>query len=180
MESEDPAMRSRGRCYPPIIKWYQGKFREALEALETAIAADKADGYHAEQHWQKFTMRSGIYTDLGQYDRAIIEAQIRLDILKQLFPEYSAQIDLGLAVVYAYNNDLEHAENVIGAFGTGVDSLSQEAQSLYYQTKVKIALETGDPESTVAYWEQTQDKIRYFLTAKHDVATAYMESNKTD
>ncbi|MCK5408389.1 MAG: tetratricopeptide repeat protein, partial [Candidatus Krumholzibacteria bacterium] len=95
LDSEDPSIRSRGRCYPSIVKWYQGRLQEALEALEIAIAADKADGYHAERLMQKFTMRSEIYTDRKQFDRALTEAEIRFDIHKQIFPRFSAQIDLG-------------------------------------------------------------------------------------
>lgn len=178
--SEDPSVRSTGRCYPPLVKWYQGKLQEALGALEVAITADKTDGYHAERHWQKFTMRSAIYTDLGQYDRAIVEAQIRLDILKQIFPEYTDQIDLGLASVYAWNGDLALADSIVEAYEPSLSALSLGARNLYYQVKGKIALERNDPAAAAAHWEKSLELVPLDFSGKHDLAVAYMKSNKFD
>jgi tetratricopeptide (TPR) repeat protein/TolB-like protein len=180
LESDDPSVRSKGRCYPSIVEWYQGKLQEALKALEIAIAADKTDGYHAEQHIQKFTMRSGIYTDLKEFDRALTEAQIRFDILKQVFPRYSTQIDLGLASVCANNGDLLQAENLIGIYEPVLDTLNHDAKSLYYRAKGKIALEKDDPESATVHWEQAVSLHSHDFVTRHDLATAYMRSNRVD
>jgi serine/threonine protein kinase/tetratricopeptide (TPR) repeat protein len=181
LDSEDPSIRSKGRSYPTIVKWYQGKFQEALDSLEVAIAGDKKDSYHTDQHWEKFNLRSGIYTDLKQSDRAIIEAQIRLDILKQIFPEFSAQVDLGLAAVYAYNGDIAQAKSVLETYESGLDTLRQQAQNTFYRVKGKIAMENGDPMTASIHWEKSLDlMIHHDFHAKHDLATAYMQSNRVD
>jgi serine/threonine protein kinase/tetratricopeptide (TPR) repeat protein len=179
-DSEDPSVRSRGRCYPAIVKWYQGRLQEALEALETAMDADKQDRYHAEQHLQKFSMRSAIYTDLKQFKRAQIEARIRFDILKQTFPGFAAQIDLILARVYADNGDIEQAESIIGEYEAVLDTLAHNAQRGYYRAKGKVALESNDPQSAAVYWEQALSLHPYGFAIKHDLATAYLGSDRVD
>jgi serine/threonine protein kinase/tetratricopeptide (TPR) repeat protein len=180
LNSEDPSVRSRGRRYPSIIKWYQGRLQEALEALEIAIAADKADRYHAEQHMQKFSMRSAIYTDLKQFDRALTEARIRFDILKQIFPRYSAQIDLGLASICANNGDLSQAKNLIGIYESVLDTLNHDAQSSYYRAKGKIALKNQNPESASVHWEEALNLSPHDFGTGHDLATAYLRSNRVN
>ncbi|MDH3216949.1 MAG: protein kinase [Candidatus Krumholzibacteria bacterium] len=179
-DSEDPSVRSRGRCYPSIVKWHQGRLQEAMEALEIAIAADKADRYHAEQHLQKFSMRSAIYTDLKHFDRALTEARIRFDILKQIFPRYAAQIDLGLASICANNGDLAQAESLIGIYESVLDTLNRDAQSSYYRAKGRIALKNQDPESASVHWEKAVKLSPNDFGTSHDLATAYLRSNRVN
>jgi serine/threonine protein kinase/tetratricopeptide (TPR) repeat protein len=178
LESEDPSTRSKGRRYPAMVKWYQGKLREAVEELETAIEADKEDGYRAEQHMQKFSMRSAIYTDRKQFDRALTEARIRSDILRRIFPRLSAKINLGLANVCAHNGDLSQAESLIGFYESVLDTLSHDAQSSYYRAKGTIALKNQDPESASVHWEKAIGLSPADFPTRHDLAIAYLGSNR--
>jgi len=178
LDSEDPAVRSRGRGYPSIVKWYQGRLQEALQALEIAIAADKADGYHAEQHMQKFSMRSAIYTDRKQSDRALIEARIRFDVLKQLFPRFAAQIDLSLASVCANNGDLSQAESLIGVYESVLDTLNHDARTSYYRARGRVAIKNDDPQSACLHWEKANNLSPQDFETRHDLATAYLRSNR--
>jgi len=180
LDSEDPAIRSKGRCYPAVVKWYQGRLQEALDALEIAIVADKADRYHAEQHLKKFSIRSEIYTDRKLFDRALTESRIRFDILKQLFPRFSATIDLELASVCANNGDISQAESLVGTYESVLDTLSQDAQRSFYRAKGIIALKNRDPESAAAYWKEADRLLPDDFGTGHDIATAYMRSNRVN
>jgi tetratricopeptide (TPR) repeat protein len=180
LDSEDPSVRSRGRSYPAVVKWYQGKLQEALELLETAIAEDKKDRYYADQHMEKFSMRSAIYTDRKQFERALTEARIRFDIYKQIFPRYEAQMDLALAGACADNGDLSQAQSLITLYEPVLDTLSHYAQSLYYRAKGKIALRDDDPKGASAYWEQAGRLSPHDFATAHDLATAYLASDRVD
>ena len=80
---DDPAIRSAGRLYLTYIPLQQGKYQEAMEMLDDAIAQDAQEQITAEGNPAKYLLRARLYAEKYDFKQALREFENYLKILRQ-------------------------------------------------------------------------------------------------
>ncbi|MFH1755317.1 MAG: tetratricopeptide repeat protein, partial [Candidatus Latescibacterota bacterium] len=178
--SDLPSVRSLGRIFPAVVAVYQGQLRDALPALEDAIAADDAENNRGDSYAGKIILKSVIYTEINQHGRALAEARRGMNILKVLLPAHAAPIDIGFAPLWAANGRIEQADSVLALYESAADTLDQELAAGYYGAKGFIELLKEDIESACRYLEKADSLAPNNYTQRFWLATAYLQDNRAD
>jgi tetratricopeptide (TPR) repeat protein len=100
LTSNQPIHRSRARTYLAGIDTYRGRFKRAIEQYDQGIAADRLEKQTNDwNHYDKFLLKSEIYEQLGDYQRAIVTLQelptleggLKVPLVDATLCEYLAQ-----------------------------------------------------------------------------------------
>jgi serine/threonine protein kinase/Flp pilus assembly protein TadD len=78
--------RSNGRSALALIPIYRGEFAEALEILDTGIAADRMEQYEGGNLAAKHMLKAMILAELARYDEAITATEAGMEIQRSAMP----------------------------------------------------------------------------------------------
>jgi tetratricopeptide (TPR) repeat protein/TolB-like protein/predicted Ser/Thr protein kinase len=79
--------RAAGRKDISLIFMHQGKLQKALETIDAAITADRMEQAGKTKYEGKFFLKSRIYMEKGEIDRAIAEHEKAMAIVRENNPE---------------------------------------------------------------------------------------------
>jgi len=162
----DPGTRSLGRLYRSFIPLVQGKFSEALRMLDDGLAADEAEGHIEVTSAFKHFIKSRIYVELGQCEKAIEEFTLDKEIFRQVNPKseiYDRNIEVQMLVECG---KLDEAERVAQSLKEDIIA-SQTMMGPYWYALGCIELGRGDLEAAIGHFRQT-------LNTWHDYPVHYM------
>jgi serine/threonine protein kinase len=86
VSSSEIGRRTEGRTCLALIPMYRGKFKEALEILDIGIAADRMEQVEDQQTSNKHFIKTLILEEIGDYENALVEMNIFMEILSRLYP----------------------------------------------------------------------------------------------
>jgi serine/threonine protein kinase/tetratricopeptide (TPR) repeat protein len=139
VSSDQPNLRSTGRGFPAFIHAYQGRFEEAIEALEISIAADEMEDQLTDAYAGKFLLRGMLYSELGQNDRAITDVEQAAKIAKEAYPTLAKQIDLNFCNSWAATGRVAYAESILASYDSVLDTLDLSMLVTYHGAKGMVA-----------------------------------------
>jgi len=178
--SDQPQLRSAGRFFPAIILSYQGRFKEALEALNVSIAADEMEDQHATTYASKFLMRAMIYIELHQNDRATDEIEKSLRAINEVFPNHTERNELEIAHTWALAGRIAHAESLLAKYDAVLDTLDQGMLLSYHVTSGAVAWRKQDFTEASRHIEIADSLVPNNFMLRYLLAQIYTDGHRTD
>jgi len=170
----DASVRTTGRLFLQYITVRQGKFAQALNDLDKSIAADHADGQVTADVGHKHFVRSEIYSEQGDFDRAKTELEMHMDIYRTVHPGNPAYERHLLVQLLAESGDLTEAEKVARSLKDDLEAGGYELDDYWYAAGC-IELVRGNARKAAEYFEKTTDPVSDFRE-QFMLARAYLEA----
>jgi len=168
--------KSTSRAGLALIPLSQGKYDLALRILGQGIAADELDKLYAQQT-EKYDMMAQIYVEKKEFDKALQNAQKRIELVAEIYPEVLYDTKSSYGYFLARAGELDGAEKVSNEVGEEVKDRTESEKSPWYFLEFMIKYAGGDFEQALkeivelAEREKNDFKIRYWL------AKTYLESD---
>jgi serine/threonine protein kinase/Flp pilus assembly protein TadD len=180
LESDQIAIRSRGKYLLAMIPIYRGRMREGLELLDASIASDEAEGLYTESYLYKLYSKASVLHDLDQPEPAYNQLLRFQEGIREIFPLFAADFDLVFADMCATIGKTEEADSIVAIYETVLDTLGQSAVEPYLGAKGIIALHKGDPELALRNFQRLDDVDPDDYLTHYRMALAYLELDRVD
>ncbi|MFC1475822.1 tetratricopeptide repeat protein [Candidatus Zixiibacteriota bacterium] len=174
--STEADFRTAGRMHLQCISVRQGKFAQALDNLDSAIAADYADGEVTLYTGHKHFIKARVYAELGDFERAKAEFPKHMAILHQRYPNSRTHERHHYAQLLAESGDLTEAEDTAQSLKADLEARGYELDYYRYATGC-IALAKGNPEMAVKQFEKITAAHRDF-PERFMLARAYQSAGQ--
>jgi serine/threonine protein kinase/Flp pilus assembly protein TadD len=159
--------RPAGRRSLAFVLMYQGKFNQALRVLENGIGADKLD----DQEWKsvhKMTDKMAVYYELRQFDSAISQAKMIMEVARKVDPEDKLYWRDWYAMALAKNRDFIEADKILSAIRRDIDESDNASMTRYWTAMGWVEFEKGIMDSALANFRR--------IGGSYTVARACLES----
>jgi len=177
--SSEKNTRSGGRTLLALIPLYQGKFNQALEVLDDGIVADRMEQFGQEQSTGKHRLKALTYDEKKNFDLALKETEISLEILKTISPQDPISMLDIQAVILAESGEFAKAEEIAGILKKGIEEKNKTLMFDYWLVLGRIEQIKGNKDKATSYLEkgvkETPEPIfwpRYYL------ARAYLDTGR--
>jgi len=130
--AEDPGTRMMGRlyhCYPAV---QQGKFALGLRQLDEALAADSAEGVADVHIGFKHFLKSLIYVEQGEFNRAVEEFERHLAMYRRVYPNSVTRERQYYIQLLAQSGDMVTAERIAQSLKNDLDSAGLPLDDYWY------------------------------------------------
>jgi tetratricopeptide (TPR) repeat protein len=173
----DSLERSMVRIRQAYIPLYQGKFEEALVALDSGIRQMKQE-LGKEKHASYHIVKAFIYAEQGRWDQALVEQQKCLEIIQRHEPKSKGgSLDLYIQLL-AESGNIERAEQVADSFKTLIED-AECMSSDYMYARGCIELERGNADEAVVHLEKAAELADAFSYSIHfTLSRAYLEAGQ--
>lgn len=170
----DASIRVVGRLFLRNITVRQGKFTQALNDLDESIAADLADGQVGAYVGYKHFIKSVIYRELEDFDRAKTELETHMSIYRAAHPGDAAYVRHHLVQLLAENGDMTRAKEVAQSLRDDLEAERYELDEYWYAAGC-IELASGNARNAVLHFEKITDPGRGF-SEQFILGRAYLEA----
>jgi len=175
--SSEKGKRSDGRTYLAYIPLYQGKFEEALTALDNCIAADKMEQVERGLIALKNSLKMDIYKQKKDLNRALKESEIIMEVYREDYPDDVDHGRTNYAILLAENNDFEKAEESAEALKKDIEEKDRTQMSTYWWTVGSIEFARGNFEASITSFEKVAQGNENFGIL-YWLARAYLEAGR--
>jgi serine/threonine protein kinase/Flp pilus assembly protein TadD len=154
--SSDKNTRSQGRTRLAWIPLYQGKFEQALEALDNGLAADKMEQVKGEPS-EKHFLKAMIYEDKKNLNLALNEIKKSMEISRKEYPDAILYWQDHYAYLLVENGDVTAGEEVANTLKRDIekkDPGTLPAYTDYWYMVGKIELAKGNLEAAITDFVQ--------------------------
>jgi serine/threonine protein kinase/tetratricopeptide (TPR) repeat protein len=180
VSSDQPSLRSKGRGFPAFLLAYQGRFKEAINALEISIAGDEMEDQLTDSYGGKFILRAMMYSEIGQNDLAALEIEKALKIFQEAFPTLEDQIDLNLCSTWAITGHIARAESILAGYDAVVDTLDHHRQATYHAARGTVAWLNDDLASAARHAETADSLANNNYLVRFLLAQIYIDDQRID
>jgi len=184
----DKDTRSRGRTCLALIPLYQGKLKQALEALDYGLTADKMEQIKGEPS-EKHFLKAMIYEDKKNLDLALNEIKKSMDIIHKESPDAILYWQDHYAYLLVENGDVAAGEEVANTLKRDIekkDPGTLPAYTDYWYMVGKIELAKGNLQAAITDFVQAMKFSTridacfllsgiYFKLGRVDAAVAELE-----
>ncbi len=179
LESEDSYMRADARWLLAVDLQYQGKFKEALAALERGMEEDKNDGFPRGAVW-KSAARARIYLETGNLDAAGNELKRAIELgKKEDRPEIRRAGERGLIYYHAKRKEFAKAEELLEKYREGSEGNSDSLNRQYEYLKGWIELEKGNAAQAAKQFEKANEGLgTTSFEFSYSLALAYRQDER--
>jgi len=168
--SPEQLPRTIGRKNLAEMLLFQGRYREALRALEDGIAADLSE--EISPTWLnntaiKYRLMSLIYIDRGEYELALESFRGYADIATTHFPNYHNSYLHEYAIILAHCGKFRQADQIVDSLK---DYLYHRGQTdvLYLSAAGIVAFIKGKPNQAISYLDKIkQERLLYRIEYWH-------------
>ncbi|MCJ7459270.1 MAG: protein kinase [candidate division Zixibacteria bacterium] len=154
--SSDKNIRSGGRTRLAYIPLYQGKFGEALEALDYGLTADKMEQIKGEPSWKHY-LKAMIYEEKKNLNLALNEIKKSMEIIQKESPDAILYWQDHYAYLLVENGDVAAGEEVSNTLRRNIekkDPGTLSAYEDYWYMVGKIELAKGNLETAITNFVQ--------------------------
>jgi serine/threonine protein kinase/tetratricopeptide (TPR) repeat protein len=153
--SSERSRRAAGRTYLAYIPFYQGKFDEALEVLDNGLAADRMEQYDGAQNASKHFLKSEIYEEKGNWEKALKEQEDGMEIWHKANPWDPAYRRDDYVHILTESGRIDKAKEVALALKTDIEQKDPTYMSAYWFASSFVARAQGDTKTAVIDLEKT-------------------------
>jgi tetratricopeptide (TPR) repeat protein len=178
---EFKSTRSRARTRMAQLPLYQGRFEEAIKALNDGITADEleqatagAQGDRAFKH----ALLSSIAAEQGQYDMAVEQINRAIEIHNMVLPDDQYAYRYTLACLLAQSGDIAAAREVNETMKRYLEEKGINLAAYWY-ARGCISLAAGDHDSAVVNLEQAK-ALNDVMYIDVTLARAYLAADRPD
>jgi len=179
--SGDARVRSRGRLLLANVHLYRGRWEEGLAQMDAGISADEMERFTGFDYITKFFSKSGVYTALEDYDRAMQEMDRALPMMEAIIPpQFAVLIRAGKAAGLAANKRLDEARELLAELEAEFEGVTNpNLLKDYYVAQGAVAYEGGEFSSACEFFEKSNE-IEERLLARYSLADAYLKAGRTE
>jgi len=177
--SEVKDTRSYGRINLALIPLYQGKFNQALQVLEQGLAADKMERVEGFSEIVKHMQKSNIYEAKGNFDLALKEAEICVEMLHKLDPNDPVYFRDFYIYLLTQSGNIKKAEEIAGSLKKDIEKKDIKKMDAYWLVASSIEKVKGNKQGALMFLEKVASEApqidfgtRYFL------CQAYLETGR--
>jgi len=177
--SEVKNTRSFGRANLALIPLYQGKFNQALQVLEQGLAADKMERVGGWSEIVKHMQKSSIYEAEGNFDLALREAEICMEMLHKLDPNDPVYFRDFYIYLLTQSGDIKNAEEIASSLKKDIEKKDIKKMYAYWLAASSIEKVKGNKQEALMFLEKAASEApqidfgtRYFL------CQAYLETGR--
>ncbi|MEE9268787.1 MAG: protein kinase [Candidatus Krumholzibacteria bacterium] len=171
-------LRAAARHALSRVPLHQGKFENTLAMLDRYIAADEADPYGGEYSGEfradKYWSKALVYTQLGDYRKAIAAGQKALEIERTSGRGGSWRT---LVELHARSKDFAAAETLLSSTTLDTTRWSGEDRAEFYYSHGIIEFEKGSYAAACDHFERAVFDDPEFYT-QYALAVAYLKANR--
>jgi serine/threonine protein kinase/predicted Zn-dependent protease len=175
----DKYVRANGRMLLAGIPIYQGKFQDALRALDVGRETDKIELGDGPNISDKTSLRADIYEHMREYEYALDEAKrAGSDPQKSDWPnDIDVLIEGYIPYIYRLMGDENMSDSLLDVLRSGVEKLGSLQQYQFYFVKGQIEFAAGRYDSAAYYFEKSNEGISVFYT-KLMIARSYLGAGR--
>jgi serine/threonine protein kinase/Flp pilus assembly protein TadD len=178
---DDKWDRSKARTYLAVVPLYQGRLKEALQVLDDGIGADQMEHALMYANGSKHWLAATAYLELGDYGKAVEEAERRRDVLMRAFPDNPAYIVDVYPYVLGEAGRMEEAEEALRAFERLLESKGSSPPYAFWLVHGYIAKAKGNTEQAITYFEKAgQEAIDPYFHVRWLLGEACLEAGRLD
>jgi tetratricopeptide (TPR) repeat protein len=177
--STEKDTRSQGRTYLAFIPLYQGKFEQALKALDDGIAADKMEQVKGESSTKHF-LKAMIYENKKNLNLALNEIKKSMEIVREESPDAIFYWQDHYAYLLVENGDVTAGQEVANALKRDIEKKDPgmlPAYGDYWYMVGKIELAKGNLETAITNFVQATKGIPLF-DASFLLSGIYLKSGR--
>jgi pentatricopeptide repeat protein len=129
----------------------------------------------------KFFSKSGVYTTLEDYDRALEEMNRAVPIMEAIIPpQYAVSIKAGMATGLAQNKRLDEARALLGELEAEFQDITNSGMLKdYYDAQGAVAYESGEFDTACEFYEKSK-AIEEGFVVRYSLADAYLKAGRTE
>jgi len=181
ISSEEKYTRSFGRTSLTLIPIYQGKFNQALQVLEQGLAADKMERIGGWMEMVKHIEKASIYEAQSNFDLALKEAEICVEMLHKLDPNDPVYFRDFYIYLLTQSGNLKKAEEVANSLKADIEKRDQKKIYAYWFIASLIEKVKGNKQAAVTLLEKaTQANPTVDFRWRYFSSQAYLETGRID
>jgi len=179
--SNEKLYRSAGRALLALVPLYQGKFEDALKVLDDGIAADRMEQAEAGPNASKHSYKAEIYWERKNFDFALKEAKIAVEIYSKAYPENPGDVRSLYASILAESGKIKEAEEVARALKKDIEEKNPTLMYAYWLASSAIEKAKENTKMAVNYLEKADKEASTPLFyVQVLLAQSYLESGRLD
>jgi tetratricopeptide (TPR) repeat protein len=179
--SNEKLLRSGGRLDLSLIPLYQGKFEDALKALDDAIAGDRMEQVEGDINAYKHFDKAYIYEIKKKWSLALSEAQIGIQILKKAAPDNPDNGRDYYAYLLAQSGRIAEAEELARALKKDLEGKDSTRMNSYWRTLGEVELAKGDTNMALSYLERVyKNSPTLSFSLRSRLAEIYLKTGRLD
>lgn len=181
ISSEEKYTRGFGRVSLALIPMYQGKFNQALQVLEQGLAADKMERVGGWSEIVKNMQKSNIYEAKGNFDLALKEAEICMEIMRKLDPNDPIYFRDVYIYYLVQSGNLKKAEEVAKSLKADIEKKDVKKMYSYWFVASLIEKVKNNSKAAIDYLERAVQQLpKAVFTVNYFLAQAYLETGRLD
>jgi len=174
--SSSKTRRSLGRRLLSYILIYQGRFKDALKALDDANAGDRIEQYILGEA-DNYMLKAEIYVEMNDFETAMTEVEKVIDLYLGEYPDDWVYFRHMVTLVLAECGEFEKAQSQTEIHRKEIEENDTTAIWQYWYSRGYIELLKGNFDESADYFEKADKDVDYF-SVHYMLALSYLKSGE--
>ncbi len=174
--SSSIARRSVGRRLLSYIPLYQGRFSDALKALDDATAADKIEQYVLGET-DNYMLKAEILIEMNDHEKALAEVEKVINMYLSEHPEDWIYFRYVYIFILAGCGEIEKALSQAEIHRKEIEENDSTFLWQYWYSRGYIEHIKGNYGESVTFFEKAVEDVHYF-PVRYMLAVSYLKSNQ--